>query len=95
MTELAVPREENADLRQQFKRHSCNSGQPPSQDGPSASPRPRFGAQAGVLPGLRMEGATVWLHVICDERTTLHRLGPRGAVWTEYGGTVVHGHLAC
>ena len=44
---------------------------------------------------LRVAGVRVWLHVICDERTTLYRLGPRGAVWTEYTGTAVHDRLAC
>ena len=42
----------------------------------------------------RVAGKRVWLHVICDDRTTLYRLGPRGAVWTEYTDTAVHDRLA-
>ena len=34
--ELAVSREENAELRRQLPRHRGNSGRPPSQDGPAA-----------------------------------------------------------
>ena len=54
--ELAELREENAELRRQLQRHSGNSGQPPSQDGPAAPPRPRSrrrsrGRQAGGQPG--------------------------------------------
>ncbi len=40
-TELAALREAIVDLRRQRDRHSGNSGQPPSQDGPSAPPRTR------------------------------------------------------
>ncbi len=39
--ELAVLREENADLRRQLGRHSSNSGQLPSRDGQAAPPRTR------------------------------------------------------
>ena len=39
--ELVSLREENAELRRPLGRHSGNSGQPPSQDGPSAPPRRR------------------------------------------------------
>ena len=42
----------------------------------------------------RVAGKRVWLHVICDDRTTLYRLGPHGAVWTEYTDTAVHDRLA-
>ena len=44
--ELAALREENADLRRQLGRHSGNSGQPPSQDGPAAPPRTAAGTPA-------------------------------------------------
>ena len=49
-------REENADLRRQLGRHSGNSGQPPSQDGPSVPPRTRSqrrsqGRRPGGQPG--------------------------------------------
>ena len=36
---LGVLEAENAELRRQLNRHSGNSGQPPSQDGPQAPPR--------------------------------------------------------
>ena len=54
--ELSSLREENADLRRQLGRHSGNSGQPPSQDGPQAPPRTRSrrrsqGRQPGGQPG--------------------------------------------
>ena len=54
--ELAELREENAELRRQLGRHSGNSGQPPSQDGPAAPPRSRRprrsrGRQPGGQPG--------------------------------------------
>ena len=54
--ELSSLREENADLRRQLGRHSGNSGQPPSQDGPAAPPRTRSqrrsqGRQPGGQPG--------------------------------------------
>ena len=40
---------------------------------------------------LRVAGARVWLHVICDGELTFYRLGGRGDVWTAYrGGTAVH-----
>ena len=38
---VAAQDEELAELRRQLNRHSGNSGQPPSQDGPSAPPRAR------------------------------------------------------
>ena len=44
--------------------------------------------------GLRVAGERVWLHVICDGRTTLYLLGPRGAVWMEYTDTAGHDRLA-
>ena len=44
---------------------------------------------------LRVAGARVWLHVLCDGEHTFHRLGARGDVWTAYrGGTAVHDRLA-
>ena len=54
--EVASLQEANADLRRQLNRHSGNSGQPPSQDGPSAPPRPRRrrrsrGRRPGGQPG--------------------------------------------
>ncbi|MYC61958.1 MAG: IS66 family transposase [Caldilineaceae bacterium SB0661_bin_34] len=54
--ELVSLREENAELRRQLGRHSGNSGQPPSQDGPSAPPRRRRrrrsrGRKPGGQPG--------------------------------------------
>ncbi len=50
--ELAELREENAELRRQLGRHSGNSGQPPSQDGPSAPPRTRRQRRSqGRAPG--------------------------------------------
>ena len=54
--ELVSLREENAELRRQLGRHSGNRGQPPSQDGPTAPPRPRRrrrlrGRQPGGQPG--------------------------------------------
>ena len=54
--QLAALREENADLRRQLGRHSGNSGQPPSQDGPSVPPRTRSrrrsqGRKPGGQPG--------------------------------------------
>ena len=51
-SELVSLREENAELRRQLGRHSGNSGQPPSQDGPSAPPRPRSRRRSrGRTPG--------------------------------------------
>ena len=44
--------------------------------------------------GLRVAGATLWLHVICDETVTSYRLGARGDVWKAYAGTAVHDRLA-
>ena len=50
--ELAELREENAELRRQLGRHSGNSGQPPSQDGPAAPPRTRRQRRSqGRAPG--------------------------------------------
>ena len=54
--ELTARDEEIADLRRQLGRHSGNSGQPPSQDGPAAPPRTRSrrrsqGRQPGGQPG--------------------------------------------
>ena len=54
--ELTARDEEIADLRRQLERHSGNSGQPPSQDGPSAPPRTRSqrrsqGRRPGGQPG--------------------------------------------
>ena len=54
--EIARLREENADLRRQLNRHSGNSGQPPSQDGPRRRPqtrslRPKGGRRPGGQPG--------------------------------------------
>ena len=44
---------------------------------------------------LRVAGARVWLHVLCDGEHTFYRLGARGDVWTAYrGGTAVHDRLA-
>ncbi|MCY4519975.1 MAG: hypothetical protein OXC13_04255, partial [Caldilineaceae bacterium] len=40
-TQLAELQEAIVDLRRQRDRHRGNSGQPPSQDGPSAPPRTR------------------------------------------------------
>ena len=53
---VAAQDEELADLRRQLGRHSGNSGQPPSQDGPQAPPRTRRrrrsqGRQPGGQPG--------------------------------------------
>ncbi len=55
--ELAELREENAELRRQLQRHSGNSGQPPSQDGPAASR-----AMPGRLTGRwrRRRSMSVW-----------------------------------
>ena len=55
-TDLAALREENADLWRQLNRHSGNSGQPPSQDGPAGPPRSRSrrqsrGRRVGGPPG--------------------------------------------
>ena len=44
--QLGVLEAENAELRHQLGRHSGNSGQPPSQDGPQASPRTRSRRQS-------------------------------------------------
>ena len=44
--------------------------------------------------GLRVAGQTVWLHVICDEALTFHRLGGRGDIWREHVGTAVHDRFA-
>ena len=54
--ELTELREQVADLQRQLGRHSGNSGQPPSQDGPSAPPRTRSqrrsqGRRPGGQPG--------------------------------------------
>ena len=54
--ELTARDEEIADLRRQLGRHSGNSGQPPSQDGPQAPPRTRSrrrsqGRRPGGQPG--------------------------------------------
>ena len=54
--ELTALREANADLQRQLGRHSGNSGQPPSQDGPAAPPRTRSrrrsqGRKPGGQPG--------------------------------------------
>ena len=62
----------------------------------------QLGEQALALPvacmdetSLRVAGARVWLHVICDGKHTFHRLGARGDVRTAYrGGTAVHDRLA-
>ncbi len=53
---LGVLEAENAELRRQLGRHSGNSGQPPSQDGPAAPPRTRSrrrsrGRKPGGQPG--------------------------------------------
>ena len=53
---LGMLEAENAELRRQLGRHSGNSGQPPSQDGPSAPPRTRRrrrsrGRKPGGQPG--------------------------------------------
>ena len=53
---VAAQDEELADLRRQLGRHSGNSGQPPSQDGPQAPPRTRSrrrsqGRRPGGQPG--------------------------------------------
>ena len=53
---IASQDEELADLRRQLGRHSGNSGQPPSQDGPQAPPRTRSrrrsqGRRPGGQPG--------------------------------------------
>ena len=55
-TQLAELQEAIVDLRRQRDRHSGNSGQPPSQDGPSAPPRTRSrrrsrGRKPGGQPG--------------------------------------------
>ena len=44
--------------------------------------------------GLRVAGARLWLHVICDETLTCYRLGARGDIWVEYAGTAVHDRFA-
>ena len=54
--ELTALREQVADLQRQLGRHSGNSGQPPSQDGPQAPPRTRSlrrsqGRKPGGQPG--------------------------------------------
>ena len=54
--ELTALREQVADLQRQLGRHSGNSGQPPSQDGPQAPPRTRSqrrsqGRRPGGQPG--------------------------------------------
>ena len=62
----------------------------------------QLGEQVLALPvacmdetSLRVAGARVWLHVICDGEHTFYRLGGRGDVWTAYrGGTAVHDRLA-
>ena len=62
----------------------------------------QLGEQVLALPvacmdetSLRVAGARVWLHVICDGEHTFYRLGARGDVWTAYrGGTAVHDRLA-
>ena len=49
---VAAQDEELADLRRQLGRHSGNSGQPPSQDGPAAPPRTRSRRRSqGRQPG--------------------------------------------
>ncbi len=53
---VAAQDEELAEMRRQLDRHSGNSGQPPSQDGPQAPPRTRSqrrsrGRRAGGQPG--------------------------------------------
>ena len=54
--ELTALREQVAELQRQLGRHSGNSGQPPSQDGPQAPPRTRSrrrsqGCKPGGQPG--------------------------------------------
>ena len=49
--ELTALREQVAELQRQLGRHSGNSGQPPSQDGPQAPPRTRSRRSQGRKPG--------------------------------------------
>ena len=68
---VAAQDEEIADLRRPLGRHSGNSGQPPSQDGPPAPPRPRSlhrsrgrkpGGRAGHAGTPRMQSEQVDVH---------------------------------
>ena len=59
-TQLAALQEEIVDLRRQRDRHSGNSGQPPSQDGPAAPPRTRSRRRSrGRKPGVHVVDAGV------------------------------------
>ena len=43
---------------------------------------------------LRVAGARLWLHVLCDGTLTCYRLGARGDIWKAYVGTAVHDRFA-
>ena len=58
-------------------------------------------AQALAVPvacmdetGLRVAGATLWLHVLGDETVTAYHLGARGDIREGYAGTAVHDRFA-
>ncbi len=58
-------------------------------------------AQALAVPvacmdetGLRVAGATLWLHVLGDETVTAYHLGARGDVQEGYACTAVHDRFA-
>ena len=78
----------------------CRCRRPRSR--PSASRADaRQQAQALAVPvacmdetGLRVAGATRWLHVLGDETVTAYHLGARGDIREGYAGTVVHDRFA-
>ncbi len=79
VTRVAELESEVADLRERVNRHSGNSSQPPSSDGPDVSPKPhqsaKSGRQRGGQPGHQGTRRTL---VPVEDVQAIHDLTPEG-----------------